>query len=130
MPYNGSVHNLRGSPAPVGREDQSLRQIRKAALSTRVSEEFARRSPLLARPTPCQVQGLVMRRASATRSVSIDTPLKHVSAGNLDPFEMAPRLMYDDLSAYSRRGLLKDQDGSSLGNPLAMYERRLVVDSE
>ncbi len=53
MPHNGSAHNLRGSPAWVDRENQGRRQIRKAALSVRVSHEMCAaepRSHLVKRP--------------------------------------------------------------------------------
>ena len=61
MPYNGEADNLRRSPAPPLREDQILRQMRKAALPVRTRTGSARRSPLQPRQTLCQVQPLVVR---------------------------------------------------------------------
>ena len=66
-PHNGSAHNRRGSPARLDREDQILRQMRKAALSPPgQGRESARRRSLEAPPTPRPVQGRVIRRSSAT----------------------------------------------------------------
>ena len=66
MPYNGVADNLQTSPAWPLREDQILRQMRKAALSVRTRTEFARRRSFPTRQTLCPLQGLVTRRQHGT----------------------------------------------------------------
>ena len=72
MPHNGSADHLQTSPASTRSRDSDRSQLTRAAFRVPKGRGSGRRSPLLARPTVCQVQRLVMRRSMDSRPPSPD----------------------------------------------------------